>query len=259
MITDLHSPGPGSVKAIGAASPPLDAVDRGFVARLAGHACRPLSARAAPPRPALEPTVERDPVDAARRDHEPSPITPGAHAVAPALTRDMSAGEPRSSSWPPPDPGPGGPLVDRLLHAAPDAWGAIARRVEDAHAAGASVVAITGARRGEGRSTVAACVARALVARGRPAEVRDRAPVDVGRRADAPIVIVDAGIWFPGGPIRRAWVERQSLGCQAAILVRQAGQPPCPARGAAIEAVGLVLVGEVLTMVPADRATADGD
>lgn len=259
MISESNPAGPSSVVATDTPGPLLDAVDRGFVARLAVRAGRPSAARVEPRRPVADPT----PVGTVCRDHDRPSIAQivdtVADPVAPAKTRDVVGGDPRSSSWPPADPGPAGPLVDRLLHAAADAWGVIARRVEDAHAAGASVVAITGARRGEGRSTVAACVARALVARGRRAEVRDRAPVDLGPGADAPIVIVDAGIWFPGGPIRRAWVESQSLGCHAAILVRQAGQPPCPARGAAIEAVGLVLLGEVLTMVPADGVAGAGD
>ena len=48
-----------------------------------------------------------------------------------------------------------GSLVDRLLRVVPHAWAHLATRVEDAHREGAEVVAITGARRGEGRTTLA--------------------------------------------------------------------------------------------------------
>jgi len=261
MMTAAHPPAPIAATTSGTACSLLDAVDRGFVSRLAGRAHRAPSAdslgrdASAAARDAQahvgEAEVDRAALAGSRPDPMPAPPRVAASrpdaaavAVAPALP------------WQPPDPGPGGPLVDRLLHAAAPAWEAIARRVEDARAAGAFVVAVTGGRRREGRSTVVACLARTLVARGRRVEVCDRAPVDAGLRADAPIVLVDAGIWFPGGPIRRGRVECESLGCHAAILVRQAGQPPCPARGEVIQAVGLVLLGEVLTMVPADPSSA---
>lgn len=146
-------------------------------------------------------------------------------------------------------------LVDRLLRTVPDAWSHLAQRVEDAHRDGGLVVAVTGARHGEGRTTLVECLRRTLIARGRRVACCVSAPVDVEMvlRADDPggcIVLVDAGIWFPGGPLRRGWLERQSLGCNAVILVRRADQPECPARGVALEAVGLNVIGEVLTMSP---------
>ena len=49
-------------------------------------------------------------------------------------------------------------LVDRLLRAVPGAWANLAERVEDARRSGAVVIAITGARRGEGRTTVVQCL-----------------------------------------------------------------------------------------------------
>lgn len=145
-----------------------------------------------------------------------------------------------------------GTIVERLLRVVPEAWGRLARRVEDAHRAGADVIAVTGARRGEGRTTTVECLARALAARGRRVECHDRVPLarPTPDREGGTIVLVDAGVWFPGGPVRRAWLERQSLGCHAVILVRRADQPPCEARGAALEAVGLTVLGEVLTMTP---------
>ena len=145
-----------------------------------------------------------------------------------------------------------GTLVDRLLRVVPQAWSNLAKRVEDAQRDGADVIAITGGRRGEGRTTLVECLARTLVARGRRVECHDRVPLQLATpgRDGGSIVLVDAGVWFPGGPFRRAWLERQSLGCHAVILVRRADQPECAARGAALEAVGLKVLGEVLTMTP---------
>ena len=145
-----------------------------------------------------------------------------------------------------------GTLVDRLLRVVPHAWSHLAKRVEDAHRDGAEVIAITGARRGEGRTTLVGGLARALMARGHRVECHDRVPLELASagREGGTIVLVDAGVWFPGGPLRRAWLERQSLGCHAVILVRSADQPACPARGVALEAVGLKVLGEVLTMTP---------
>ncbi|MCX7432086.1 MAG: hypothetical protein NTY17_13965 [Planctomycetia bacterium] len=145
-----------------------------------------------------------------------------------------------------------GTLVDRLLRVVPHAWSHLAKRVEDAHRDGAEVIAITGARRGEGRTTLVGCLARALMARGRRVECHDRVPLGMASAGPegGTIVLVDVGVWFPGGPLRRAWLERQSLGCHAVILVRSADQPACPARAVALEAVGLKVLGEVLTMTP---------
>jgi len=194
----------------------LDVVDRAFL----WHADQ---ARRQPPRPA--------PV-------APVPVTGATHSehIVPEPITDNGMGT----------------LVDRLLRVVPHAWSHLAQRVEDAHRDGAEVIAITGARRGEGRTTLVGCLARALAARGRRVECHDRAPLELASAArdGGSIVLVDAGVWFPGGPLRRAWLERQSLGCHAVMLVRRADQPACEARGAALEAVGLKVLGEVLTMVP---------
>ena len=58
----------------------------------------------------------------------------------------------------------------------------------------------------------------------------------------------------PSGPLRRAWLERQSLGCHAVLLVRRADEPECPAREPALEAIGVRVLGEVVTRVPAPVA-----
>jgi hypothetical protein len=64
-------------------------------------------------------------------------------------------------------------------------------------------------------------------------------------RAD--IVIVDAGNWFPPGPIRRHQVSRHAFGCDAVILVRRADFPPCVAHAESLAAIGLRVLGEVET------------
>jgi hypothetical protein len=145
-----------------------------------------------------------------------------------------------------------GTLVERLLRVVPKAWARLAQRVEDAHRDGAEVIAIAGCRRGEGRTTLVECLTRTLAARGRCVESQERVPLEISAagREDRRIVLVDAGVWFPGGPLRRAWLERQSLGCHAVILVRRAAEPACAARVTALEAVGLKVLGEVLTMAP---------
>ena len=208
----------------------LDAVDRAFL----WHADR---ARRHPSRP---PQVLSN--GAAAAVSEAIVARPAAAALVPA-----------AAIHPQPITDDGmGTLVDRLLRVVPHAWSHLAKRVEDAHRDGAEVIAITGARRGEGRTTLVGCLARALMARGRRVECHDRVPLELASagREGGTIVLVDAGVWFPGGPLRRAWLERQSLGCHAVILVRSADQPACPARAVALEAVGLKVLGEVLTMTP---------
>jgi hypothetical protein len=64
------------------------------------------------------------------------------------------------------------------------------------------------------------------------------------------VVLVDAGIWFPPGPIRRQRLLVATLGCEAAILVAR-GQGRSATRAAALEAIGIEVLGEVLTFTPA--------
>jgi hypothetical protein len=208
----------------------LDAVDRAFLwhaDRARRHPSRPSQVRSNGAAAAVSEAIAPRPAAAA--------LVPAA-AIHPQPITDDGMGT----------------LVDRLLRVVPHAWSHLAQRVEDAHRDGAEVIAITGARRGEGRTTLVECLARALMARGRRVECHDRVPLELASagREGGTIVLVDAGVWFPGGPLRRAWLERQSLGCHAVILVRSADQPACPARGVALEAVGLKVLGEVLTMTP---------
>lgn len=219
----------------------LDAVDRAFL----WHADQ---SRRQPPRPplALSVGVEETVKETARPlppAAAPLPVTMPLHAE-PAVAVSIHPSPVTDDGL--------GTLVDRLLRVVPDAWANLAQRVEDAHRDGAEVIAITGARRGEGRTTLVECLTRTLVMRGRRVECLDRASLDLASVGGdgGSIVLVDAGVWFPGGPFRRAWLERQSLGCHAVILVRRADQPACEARAAALEAVGLKVLGEVLTMMP---------
>lgn len=213
----------------------LDAVDRAFL----WHADQ---TRRRPSRPP--------------QSHSDNPLSPMPAATSPSLV--SAAPVPATAVHGQPiirqpivDDGVGS-IVDRLLRIVPHALSHLADRVEDAHRDGAEVIAITGARRGEGRTTLVECLARMLSARGRRVECHDRvplAPVSGGRDGGG-IVLVDPGVWFPGGPLRMAWLQRQSLGCHAVILVRRIDQPACDARGTALEAVGLRVLGEVLTMTP---------
>lgn len=141
----------------------------------------------------------------------------------------------------------------------PAAWAAIACELEAAAAAGCRVIAIVSVRRGEGCSTVAHGAVRALEARGRRAACVTRSPLQVAARDAqvdaAEIIVVDAGSWFPPGPIRRHHVARQAFGCDAVILVRRADRPRCDAHAEAVAVIGLRVLGEVETFAD-DAANA---
>lgn len=143
-------------------------------------------------------------------------------------------------------------ITDRLLAAVPDTWIGLAQRVEERHRAGSVVFAVAGGEAAEGRTTIVECLARALAARGNTVEIAAAAPAEIpvprpGRPSQ--IVLVDAGVWFPTGPLRHGWLQRRSFGCHAVILVRRSDALPCPQRGPACAAVGLDVLGEVVTMV----------
>jgi len=235
---------------------PLDAVDRAFL----WHAERSRQASLVQPLPKRLPPAA---VAVARERAVPEPAPPRLTVTAP---RERSLPAARSDAAPSAATGAeagaeagaaNAPLVDRLLQAVPRVWAHLARRVEESRCDGAEVIAITGAQRHAGRTTVVRCLERTLVARGWRVDCHDRPPLPMDREVSARaggresrIVLVDAGVWFPSGPLRRAWLERQSLGCHAVILVRRADQPACEARGTLLESVGLKVLGEVLTMSP---------
>ena len=157
------------------------------------------------------------------------------------------------------------PLVVRLLTTARGQWHALADELESARQAGHRVIAITGGERGEGRTTLVTCLQTVLRDRGRDVVVftphdlaaADDGVVGGGRLHDKRIVLVDAGVWFPPGPIRRGRLLVASLGCDAAILVRRANRNPAPACATALAAVGVEPLGEVVTFASA-HGSPDG-
>lgn len=143
-------------------------------------------------------------------------------------------------------------FVERLLTVARPEWESLAREVESARQDGNQVIAVTGREPGEGRSTLVACLGRVLRERNREIVIRTaggRPAHDIHHagRHDRRIVLVDAGVWFPPGPIHRQRLLLASVGCDAAIVVRRACRPPAPAQAAALAAIGVTPLGEVVT------------
>ena len=215
----------------------LDAIDQAFIARW--QARGPLTPR---PRPVTE---------------ESAPAT-----SAPAATPE----QPAAAVCPPVQPESGdASLVARLLAASGSEWSALADEVEAARLAGHRTIGIAGGEQGEGRTTVVAGLAHTLRGRGRDvvvltagpaAPARTGLPSDDGRQHDKRIVLIDAGIWFPPGPVRRQRLMMASLGCDAAILVRRADRPAAPAWATALAALGVTVLGEVVTFAPAAAGDA---
>lgn len=209
-----------------------------------------------------DPVLSSSPVDIVdamflRRLH-PDPAAPAAPSTAAEIKPAATQAEKPAVAAPVSPPPPSDTiavdefLVEWLLEKVPEQWAALATTVEQAVADGRRVIAVAGGGRGEGRTTLVAGLAATLTARG------SRVVVVAGPLAEADqmllesepdrsLVIVDAGVWFPPGPIRRDRVASLSAGCDAAILVRRASQPSSPARAAAIEQAGCHVVGEVVT------------
>ena len=214
-----------------------------------------------PPLPP-DPVLSSSPVDMVdavflRRLH-PDPAAPSAPSTAaeikPAATRAEKPAVAEPVSTPPRSDtiDVDESLVEWLLEKVPEQWAALATTVEQAAADGRRVIAVAGGGRGEGRTTLVAGLAATLRARG------SRVIVVAGPLAEADemllesepapsLVLVDAGVWFQPGPIRRDRVAPLCAGCDAAILVRRASQASAPARAAAIEQAGCHVVGEVVT------------
>jgi hypothetical protein len=214
----------------------LDAIDRAFVARwqARGHAAPPSRP------PVVAPAAASPPTTAPHPDREPDPGEPSPPRLQGVGDADLGDAD----------------LVARLLVAGGRQWAALADEIEAARLAGHRVIGIAGGARAEGRTTLVACLARTLRGRGRDVVVLTTGmaaagprgvPADGGRLHDKRIVLVDAGIWFPPGPFRRPRLLMASLGCDAAILVRRADREPAPAWAVALAAVGVTVLGEVLT------------
>lgn len=221
----------------------LDTIDQAFVARW--KARRPM-AEPLPSTPACEPDVTTS--------AEPEP-----QAAVVATTEPPTSVADGAETMPADAPLIAESLVERLLAAGRDQWETLADEVEAARLTGRRVIAVVGGEPGEGRTTLIECLARTLCARGRDAIVLSpddlaggdgRGPTDGGRQHDRRIVLVDAGIWFSPGVIRRQRLAMASDGCDAAILVRRADRDPIPARAAALTALGVAVLGEVLTFAP---------
>jgi hypothetical protein len=156
---------------------------------------------------------------------------------------------------------PDAPLAERLLRAAPEEWIGLAGHVERARLRGRRIIAVAGCERGEGRTTLVECLATALRARGcevtcvgpADAAAADRGTPGGGVSHDKRIVLVDAGIWFPPGPVRRQRLMVASLGCEAVILVRRADRPSIGSQAALLAGFGVEVLGEVMTFT--DSAT----
>ena len=153
---------------------------------------------------------------------------------------------------------PEGILLERLLLESPCEWQAIATCVEAAYADGCRVFAVVGTQPCEGRTMLVQGIARTLQSRGhrvvRVKRVSDAMHIESSDReydSSESVVIVDAGVWFTRGPVRRQVLQQKSLGCDAVLLVRRADRTCCKVYGEAIEAIGLKLLGEVLTFAPA--------
>lgn len=209
----------------------LDTLDAAFVRRW-----QELPARSPPPSTA-PPSVTPDPV-------------PDRPAVAASVAPQRSVNAQDSAAEAP-------PLVERLLVEAAPQWQAIADRIEAARGRGRRVIAVAGCERGEGRTTIVAALVRVLQSRGRDVVVGDAGNLatHAGPTHDKRIVLVDAGVWFPPGPIRRPRLLVASYGCEAVILVRRADRPAAPAIESALAAIGIELLGEVVTFAATDAET----
>jgi hypothetical protein len=233
----------------------LDAFDQAFVDRWRSRTAADVHAPSAAVDVTAEPAAAdmrsgssdvAVPVDSEDLAPHPCPV-PGAAAVPAPIASTEAATAIELST-----------VARRLLASAAAQWHGLADEVEAARLAGHRVIAITGGEPGEGRTTLVACLATVLVDRGRDVTICDATDlatcgdgvVGGGQLHDKRIVLVDAGIWFPPGPIRRGRLVVASLGCDAAILVRRADRDSAPAWATALAAVGVEPLGEVVTFAP---------
>ncbi len=162
-------------------------------------------------------------------------------------------------------------VLARLLEDHPEQWWTVADRVCAAREAGHRVIAIAGHQSGEGRTTLMRGVAvmlehldwqvkmvesatawwRELIGDAATWQWRQQAI-----EGDRDVVLVDAGIWFPPGPLRIHQLRNATFGFDAVLMVRHHDAPPCPASEQALAATGVQLIGEVVSFAPAAHARA---
>ena len=162
-------------------------------------------------------------------------------------------------------------LLARLLEDHPEQWWTVADRVCAAREAGHRVIAIAGHQSGEGRTTLMRGVAvmlehldwqvkmvesatawwRELIGDASTWQWRQQAI-----EGDRDVVLVDAGIWFPSGPLRIHQLRNATFGFDAVLMVRHHDAAPCPASEQALAATGVQLIGEVVSFAPAAHARA---
>ena len=146
------------------------------------------------------------------------------------------------------------PIVKRLLEKVPGQWLDFAKSIESEVREGRQVIAIVGGVPGEGCSTIARGLVSTLRCRGWDvAALDDTHAIDrqdiFSMNAEKKVVVVDAGAWFPPGPIQHNRISELSNGFDAVVLVRRASKAPSAARATVIRNVGLHLIGEVETFV----------
>ena len=138
--------------------------------------------------------------------------------------------------------------LEQLLIHVPNEWRQLADCIEQALARGSRVVAVAGRRRGEGRTTLVHGIARTLESRcWRVACVQQPPLEEPHSDAVADVILVDAGVWFPPGPVRRNRIANMACGCDAVLLVRRADQSPCIVHQDVLESLGLKVLGEAVT------------
>jgi len=184
------------------------------------------------------------------------------------LARFSVPAAPRSAAAPPPPtiaacgqpPVPDDAVVSALLAECPEQWGRLAGHVEAAWSGGERVVAVAGRAHGDGVSTVVRGLVHVLRQRGGTVTCREpdaaRGGVEIGAVDDGRLLLVDGGVWFPPGPVHRGRLARAAFGCHAALLVRRAGRSPCAAHAAALAALGIRVLGEVVTFADSPMHSA---
>lgn len=156
------------------------------------------------------------------------------------------------------------PIVKRLLQKVPEQWLGFAKSIESEVQENRSVIAIVGGVPGEGCSTIARGLVSTLRCRGwnvtalEGAQVIDRQQI-FGSNEEKRVAIVDAGAWFPPGPIQHDRITALSDGYDAVVLVRRASKAPSAARATVIKNVGLHLIGEVETFVNEEGIPSHGE